>query len=82
MFTAVIGAPGFNQFEIDPFNVPGPAPANLAATINANAFLVSANDVGDRVALTMDTVGTVGNGKTLTTSNLGESLLRPLFQVG
>ena len=82
VFTAVIGAPGVNQFEIDPFNVPGPAPANLAATINANAFLVSANDVGDRVALTMDTVGTVGNGKTLTTSNLGGISVTSAFSGG
>lgn len=69
VFTCVIGAPGVDQFEkvADVAVTAG----NLATAINANAFFVSAVNAGDRVTLTMDTVGAVGNGKTLTTSNLG-----------
>lgn len=80
IFTCVLGAPGVNQFQKDADTTV--TAGNLAATINANAFLVSANAVGDRVALTMDTVGTVGNGKTLTTSNLGGIAVTSAFSGG
>jgi hypothetical protein len=80
VFTGVASGAGANQF-----NTSGSAndiALSLASSINGNAFFVTATASGSSVELDMDTVGTVGNGQTLTSSATGEISVTSAFSGG
>ena len=55
---------------------------SLATSVNANPFFVTATASGSRIELEMDTVGTIGNGQTLSSSELTEISVTSAFSGG